>query len=320
MENPSGLLAPNDCGVKTHLFSRQWLNQVLWSQCQQQQNIRTLTATLDDWWMVDGKIKQLQFKDGNSIPIAGSVIDARGRSSDLQRQLRLKSLKVKNQYRYFSTRLRQHDWQTDLGVQQVYIQACPKKQPIGLVLSPIEEQDMILTLIDTSGTIKTEAHKQSVTKSLFAENQLGNINCKLKDWVPYANLNNKRLIIERQKWPKNLLAIGDSICYQNPVYGQGLTVILKQLHRLRQQERRNWLNQKQLHRCNWLPWLMASHQDRQSEKDTTFQWLLQKLLQRAAIDPIVGKIFIQILHQKISPLCLLNPKLLVKLMWKHHYD
>ncbi|MGQ3887954.1 FAD-dependent oxidoreductase [Legionella sp. CNM-1927-20] len=319
-KTPQGLLARNNCSVKTYLFSRQWLNQVLWSQRQQQQNIRTLTATLNNWRMVDGKIKQLQFKDGSSIPITGDVIDARGRSSNLQRQLSLKSLQVKNQYRYFSTQLRQHDWQTDLGIQQVYIQACPKKQPIGLVLSPIEGQQLILTLIDTSGTIKTDAHKESIIKSLFKENQLGRIHCTLKDWVPYANLNNKRLIIEYHKWPKNLLAIGDSICYQNPVYGQGLTVILKQLHVLKQQERRNWSNQKQLHRCNWLPWLMASHQDKQCDKDTTFQWLLQKLLHRAVIDPVVGKVFIQILHQKISPLCLLNPKLLAKLMWKHHYD
>jgi hypothetical protein len=229
-------------------------------------------------------------------------------------------LEVINQYRYFSIRVQQHDWETNLGAQQVYIQACPKQQPIGLVLSPIEGQEMILTLIDTTGTIKTEAHKQLVTMRLFDENQLGTITSKLKDWLPYANLRNKRLIIERHQWPKNLLAIGDSICYQNPVYGQGLTVILKQVQVLKQANRRNWVNQKQLHRRNWLPWIIASNQDRQGDSDTIFQWFLKKLLQHAVIDPAVGKIFIQILHQKISPLHLLHPKLLAKLIWKEPYD
>ncbi|KTD14486.1 putative epoxidase LasC [Legionella gratiana] len=319
-KTPQGLLMPNDCGVKTYLFSRQWFNQVLWSECQQFKNIRTLTATVDDWQIIDGTIKRLYFKDDKYISIEGNVIDARGRSSDLQKQLRLKSLEVKNQYRYFSTRLQQNAWQTHLSAQQVYLQACPKKQPIGFVLSPIEGQEMILTLIDTTGTIKTEAQKQLTVISLFEKYQLGSIHCTLKDWTPYANLNNKRLIIERRKWPQNLFAMGDSICYQNPVYGQGLTVILNQIQVLRQHERRNWLCQKQLHQCNWLPWLMSSHQDRYGDKDTTFQWFLQKLLRQATIDPVVGKILIQVLHQKIGPWRLLSPRFLVKLMRKHHYD
>lgn len=319
-KTPQGLLIPNDCDVKTYLFSRQWFNQALWSECQQFKNIKTLTATVDDWQVIDGKIKRLQFKDGNYISIAGNVIDGRGRASDLQRQLRLKSLEVKNQYRYFSTRLPQDTWQTKLVAQQVYIQACPKKEPIGLVLSPIEGQEMILTLIDTTGTVKTEVQRQLIVNSLFEKYQLGSIDCKCMNWVPYANLNNKRLIIASRKWPQNLFALGDSICYQNPVYGQGLTVILKQIQLLRQPNKLNWLSQKQLHQCNWLPWLMSSHQDRGHDKDTTFQWFLQKLLKRATIDPAVGKALIQVLHQKIGPWHLLNPKFLVKLMGKHHYD
>ncbi|KTD56046.1 putative epoxidase LasC [Legionella sainthelensi] len=319
-KTPQGVLMPNDSDVKTYLFSRQWFNQVLWSECQQFKNIKTLTATVDDWQTIDGKIKRLHFKEGHYISIAGNVIDARGRASNLQRQLRLKCLEVKNQYRYFSTRLQQETWQTKLAAQQVYIQACPKKQPIGLVLSPIEGREMILTLIDTTGTIKTDAQRQFIVNSLFEKYQLGVIDCKHKGWIPYANLHNKRLIIGRREWPQNLLALGDSICYQNPVYGQGLTVILNQMQILRRSDQLNWLSQKQLHRCNWLPWLMSSQQDRDYNRTTLCQWVLQKLLKQATIDPAVGKIFIQVLHQKKGLWHLLNPKFLVKLMWKHHYD
>lgn len=319
-KTPQGLLAPNDCGVKTHLFSRQRLNQVLWSVCQQQKNIRTLTAAVGNWHIADGKIKHLQFKDGSSLQITGQVIDARGRSSDLQRQFKLNSLEVRNKYRYFSIRIQPQDWQTNLSVKQVYIQACPKKQPIGLVLSPIEGQNMILTLIDTTKTLKTDEQKEWIVKRLFEENNLGSIHCNLKNWIPYANLDNKRVIIKRYRWPKNLLAIGDSICYQNPVYGQGLTIILKQLDVLKPQEKRNWLNQKRVHRCNWFPWLMASQQDKLNSKGTLAQRLLEKILQQAVVDPSVGKIFIKIMHHKLSPLRLLNPKLLAKIIRKQNYD
>lgn len=131
---------------------------------------------------------------------------------------------------------------------------------------------MILTLIDTTGTIKTDAQRQFIVNSLFEKYQLGVIDCKHKEWIPYANLHNKRLIIGRREWPQNLFALGDSICYQNPVYGQGLTVILNQIQILRRSDQLNWLNQKQLHRCNWLPWLMSSQQDRDYERTTSCQW------------------------------------------------
>lgn len=308
-KNTQGLLLPNDAGVKTYLFSRPRLNQVLWSQCKRTKNIRTLTASIHDWEVVDGCITQLHFKDGGVFPVAAHVLDARGRSSNLQRQLTLSSQEVKNQYRYFSTRLQRGDWQTSLKAQLVYIQACPKKQPIGLVLSPIEDQEMILTLIDTTGTIKTDKQKQEAVRRLFEEQQLGSLQNDLTDWVSYANLHNKRLLLDLRQWPRNLLAIGDSICYQNPSYGQGLTVVLKQVHLLRQQKKGLWQNQKQLHRSNWMSWLMASQQDKSSETDTVFQGFLQRVFKHSTKDPAVGKILVQVLHHSIGPWRLLSPKL-----------
>ncbi|AWN73227.1 hypothetical protein LEAN103870_08005 [Legionella anisa] len=319
-KTPHGILTPNDCDVKTHLFSRHYLNQVLWSQCQQRKNIKTLTATVAQWLIEKRKIKQVQFKERESLAITGHVIDARGRASGLQKQLGLESLQVNNQYRYFSTRLEQSDWLTDLKAKQVYIQACPKRQPIGFVLSPIEGNALILTLIDTTGTIKTDEQKQSAVSYLFEKNQLGHIHCQGKSWIPYANLNNKRLIIERQRWPLNLWAVGDSIGYQNPVYGQGLTVILKQVVLLKRRGRVNWLKQKKLHRCSWIPWLLASNQDMFRDKNNVFQWLMQKLLRQASHEPSVGKTFIQLLHQIKSPWILSNPRLILKLTRRGDYD
>lgn len=319
-KTPHGILTPNDCAVRTYLFSRHYFNQVLWSQCQQRKNIKTLTATVEHWLIAERKIKQLQFKARESLAIAGHVIEARGRASGLHTQLGLESLHVNNQYRYFSTRLEQNDWSTDLKAKQVYIQACPKKQPIGLVLSPIEGNALILTLIDTTGTIKTDEQKQAAVSCLFKKNQLGHIHCQGKSWIPYANLNNTRLIIERQRWPLNLWAVGDSIGYQNPVYGQGLTIILKQVDLLKRRGKVNWLKQKQLHRCSWMPWLLASNQDISGEKNNVFQWLMHKLLRQASNDPSVGETFIQLLHQIKSPWVLSNPRLILKLSRRGDYD
>lgn len=133
-------------------------------------------------------------------------------------------------------------------------------------------------------------------------------------------MNNTRLIIERQRWPLNLWAVGDSIGYQNPVYGQGLTIILKQVDLLKRRGKVNWLKQKQLHRCSWMPWLLASNQDISGEKNNVFQWLMHKLLRQASNDPSVGETFIQLLHQIKSPWVLSNPRLILKLSRRGDYD
>ena len=67
------------------------------------------------------------------------------------------------------------------------------------------------------------------------------------------------------RWPRGLLAVGDSLCAVNPIYGHGITVAACQGLRLRtalRAKRATLRTQRQIAQVTNLPWTMATSQDR----------------------------------------------------------
>lgn len=139
---------------------------------------------------------------------------------------------------------------------------------------------------------------------------------------------------ELARWPEGFVALGDAVCAFNPIYGQGMTaaaigaVTLDTC--LREQRRRDSGDeprsvaqrfQHELARANKTPWLMATGEDfripetegGKPDRMTRFlHWYMDRVMQRAANNPSLQRIFTEVSHLLRPPSALFQPAVLVQ--------
>ncbi|MYU01450.1 MULTISPECIES: FAD-dependent oxidoreductase [unclassified Streptomyces] len=135
-----------------------------------------------------------------------------------------------------------------------------------------------------------------------------------------TNLSNRwRLLHRYPKWPHGLIALGDSVCYFNPIYAQGMTVAALQAAALP-----GWLDghtttrifQHKLARIIRTPWLMATSADlawapRQAGATArAAHWYLDRLMPHLPAKPDLYRRFASVQHMRRSPATLLAPSVL----------
>ncbi|MFJ9950769.1 FAD-dependent oxidoreductase [Kitasatospora sp. NPDC091207] len=148
----------------------------------------------------------------------------------------------------------------------------------------------------------------------------------------YVNPNNQWSQYHRVKdWPERLLAVGDSVCVFNPVYGQGLTVAALEarlLHRVLSARRtagggldglsRGY--QRRLARLLLVPWTLSSNSDlmwNPRERPASARiahWYNTQVFAVAVHDPRVWSRFARVANMVAPPSVLFAPSVLLKVL------
>ncbi|MGG7575712.1 NAD(P)/FAD-dependent oxidoreductase [Streptomyces sirii] len=147
----------------------------------------------------------------------------------------------------------------------------------------------------------------------------------------YAHCSNRRNFYHRLSgWPAALIAIGDTVCAFNPLYGQGMSVAAMEAALLRTMltthpdpasGRFAASYQRRVARLTRLPWLMSTLPDRGWIPDERRQLpvgtaqVALTLLQRASVnDPEFFRRFLTVMHMLKGPSALLHPRALRTLL------
>ncbi|WP_030785433.1 FAD-dependent oxidoreductase [Streptomyces sp. NRRL S-920] len=148
----------------------------------------------------------------------------------------------------------------------------------------------------------------------------------------YTNPGNEwRLHHKNPRWPERLIAVGDSLCVFNPVYGQGLTVAALEaelLGRLLRARRAGASGLDGLSRAYHraaarvvhVPWTMATSSDLmwtptgQPLTARFAHWYNQQVFALAVHDPGVWARFVRVLNMTAAPSLLFRPAVLAKVL------
>jgi flavin-dependent dehydrogenase len=276
---------------------------------------------------------------------ADLVVDASGRDSDVSDWLiglgyQRPSIDTVNSFAGYSTRLYARprnfsaDWKV-LGVQS----RPPESKRAGVIYS-IEGDRWLVTLggsaydyppVDETAFL---AFARSLPTPLFAE--AIEAADPLSSIFGYRRMENNWRRFERLPvWPDNLMVIGDAVCTFNPLYAQGMAVSAKaallmhdelmSVHNGRGPNQVGGVGprfQKALARQLTVPWLMATGEDfryaatqgRRKFHTRITHAYLDRVIRVAASDPVVHHAFLEVMHLLRSPLTLLTPRVLGRVL------
>lgn len=225
-----------------------------------------LTQTSDGAWQVS-----YDHADATEELRAELVIDASGRSSRLPTWLaelgvpEAKTVTVDAQVGYATRRYTS----TRAPGPGVLVMISPAR-PRGCMVGPIEDGQWLVTTVGVGadrpgrGEEAFDQHLASMppTPALEAVREMTPVG---EVAVHRQTANVRHRYEDVRRWPQGLLAVGDSLCAVNPVYGHGITVAACQGVRLRTALRAGRSTptiQRQIAQVTNLPWTMATSQDR----------------------------------------------------------
>ncbi|MDJ0385187.1 NAD(P)-binding protein [Streptomyces sp. G-G2] len=148
----------------------------------------------------------------------------------------------------------------------------------------------------------------------------------------YVNTNNQwNLYHQSKRWPERLLAVGDSVCVFNPVYGQGLTVAAMEaellqgmLAALRAEggglDGLSRTFQNRVARLLIAPWTLSSNSDLMWNPDDRplpariAHWYNTHLFAVSVRDPEVWARFVGVVNMVAPPTALFHPSVLRKVL------
>jgi 2-polyprenyl-6-methoxyphenol hydroxylase-like FAD-dependent oxidoreductase len=150
----------------------------------------------------------------------------------------------------------------------------------------------------------------------------------------YRKTENRIRYFERlQRQPERFLVIGDAVCAFNPVYAQGMTIAalgaLELRECLHQCSPGNLSGlarrfQRKLARLNTLPWNLATSSDlkvpgveggNMKRSTTLMDRYLERVLQRAPVDPYIASLFLQVVHMLEAPTAFFKPSVIMKVIF-----
>jgi 2-polyprenyl-6-methoxyphenol hydroxylase-like FAD-dependent oxidoreductase len=149
--------------------------------------------------------------------------------------------------------------------------------------------------------------------------------------------NRLRRFEQQQRFLEGFVALGDAVCQFNPIYGQGMSVaaigamqldrcVRAQLHRHPNRELRGLSRtfQRGLARDLRVPWLITTSEDlRFAKADVAakyklsvrfLQGFVKSLIELGATDALANRTFVSVMHLVWSPLRMLHPWLLLKVL------
>ncbi|MEV5876064.1 FAD-dependent monooxygenase [Streptomyces sp. NPDC052101] len=147
----------------------------------------------------------------------------------------------------------------------------------------------------------------------------------------YTNVDNQwRPFHTVKNWPDRLLAVGDSVCVFNPVYGQGMTVAAMEAELLQDMLKRHRASgrldglargfQRKVGRLVLLPWTVSTNSDLMwSPKGQPLavrfaHWYNTRLFHVAVKDAAVWTRFVRVVNMVASPALLFHPLVALKVL------
>lgn len=307
-------------GLESYLVSRPYLDTLMQHHTKNIPNVEYILDNASVAFANGKAVGAVANKYG--VLLSDLVVDARGRSSDLSQSLKEVGCfheihRVESELSY-STRIFQRKNNPN-EICQHYVQVRPGYRERGIVISPVEDNKIVVTLVYNQ--VRPPFTEQEFTNAL-KEFSLVTMNVDqgkpLSPVSVFCNFAGKRLVINKKQWPKGLIAIGDAYCIMNPVYGQGMTLAAREAQMIDEYiNKPNWecRFQKAIEKETLFPWLMA-----RADSEINSPVLMQRIfsnyinwvMKNAQYDPVIHKNFIRSMHMVGHPLALVSPQIILR--------
>lgn len=271
---------------------------------------------------------------------ADLVVDATGRNTQAPQWLRQKGFSDTRQtmvkpYLGYATRLYKNV-NLPAGIRATVIMAKDPDMTRGGVLLPIENDQYICTLYGLSGDRPpTEEAKflefakglrsDIIYKAIVEAEAQTSAKAFVKNECAY------RHYAEKGIWPRGFLAVGDSVCSFNPIYGQGMTAALLATEVLAKGFRNGYLAnavfaptvQRKITRAYRDAWTLSTNEDLRwpGTEGAKNSYALRSIHRfsnlvgtAATRDREVAYKYIKVLHMSDKPNALLRPLLLARIL------
>lgn len=136
------------------------------------------------------------------------------------------------------------------------------------------------------------------------------------------------------RFPRGLVVLGDALCSFSPVYGQGMTtgalqvLLLEEYLRTLRLDDASECFRREVSRLLRVPWLMATGEDLRYPEvagerpwsSRLVRWYANRLHALGAHDPVIVRGFVGVMHMLKSPLSLLSPPILWRVLTSRAED
>lgn len=282
-------------------------------------------------------------RTGTTVDVSADlVVDASGRGSKLPEWLAdlgfgTPEESTVDSFLGYATRLFEIPAGFSARWKAVYIQNAPPIQPRGGIMFPIEGDRWMLMLIGGGGDYPPTDEQgfrdfaASLRSPLLAE--ILDVARPISPIWGYRRTANRWRHYEKLAMPGRLLAIGDSLCAFNPVYGQGMTVAAKEADVLAgilagcrsQADLPRALRgaQRAIAARAKGPWMLATGSDlrypttvgaSQTPVDKLINKYLDRVLAAVSDDPDVSAAFLRVLNMIDEPQALFSPRLMPRVL------
>jgi len=219
-------------------------------------------------------IPNITFKYGtNDESNADFFVDARGRNADIADLKSTQSTIISNDLSYATQfyKLPDHHF---APFKQIYLPVYVGINDRGCVISPIEENKIVVTLIGRKNARPSKSQEEFSHHLAKLKNHA--IIEYLQEATPVSNIklftdlsNEHRHLSKVKHWPRNVVALGDAVCKINPIYGQGMMLASKQVallekHLVNDAHLNTRLIQRKIDKIITFSWLMATTEDKRA--------------------------------------------------------
>jgi 2-polyprenyl-6-methoxyphenol hydroxylase-like FAD-dependent oxidoreductase len=218
----------------------------------------------------------------------------------------------------------------------VFVQAAPPERKRGGILFTVEDDRWMVTLIGggrdyppTDDSSFLEFARSLPVPHIYDAIRKGE---PLSPIRGHRGTENRLRHFERTiRQPENFIALGDSVCAFNPVYGQGMTIAAMGAMALDEclRERKGTLKhfarlfQRRLTKVTAAPWMLATSEDyryRETEGGSAnvatrfMHRYMDQVLKVATFDPGVRKVLLEAFGMLIQPSALFRPNIAFKVL------
>jgi 2-polyprenyl-6-methoxyphenol hydroxylase-like FAD-dependent oxidoreductase len=214
-------------------------------------------------------IPNIKFKYGmnDKSSSVDLFVDARGRNAEIAILKNARTTIVTNNLAY-ATQFYQLPDNHSAPFKQIYVPVYIGINDRGCVISPIEENKVVVTLIGR-GNARPSKSQEGFLQHLVQLNNQAIIEYMRKatpvsDIKLFTDLSNEHRHLSKIKhWPRNVVVLGDAVCKINPIYGQGMMLASKQVallekHLVNNANVNTRLIQKKIDKVIAFSWLMAT--------------------------------------------------------------
>ena len=295
---------------------------------------------LDD----DGDVRGATVRDGRcgeALELAADlVVDASGRGSALPQWLAALGLATPKEtvidgHLGYASRLYEIPDDPDRGWKAAYVQGAPPAHTRGGILFPIEGNRWLVSLIGGAGDFPPtdETGYLDFARSLrdpLISDAIGSAE-PASPIFGFRRAANRWRHYEKAAMPGRLLALGDSLCAFNPVYGQGMTVAAKEVEALRSALRGCTgpdrlvdvvrRAQRDVARCINGPWTLSRSNDLRypgtegaelTLPTRIVNGYLDRVVAAVSDDEVVNAAFLRVLNMIDPPQALFHPRVALR--------